>query len=223
MRSRSMFLGLLPEEEYKQALHTGDIRVRSYPRGSLVHLEGELCDKLEVILSGQAVVERIDENGGLLRIAVFEQDTLLGGNLLFSENPHYPMTVTAQLPLQVLEIPRETLFGFLSRHPAFLRAYLQKVSDYTFLLGNKIRHDLHRSIRDSLQNWLRQEAIRQQHLTLRLPMSKKELAERLGVQRTSLSRELAKMKQDGLIDFSQTTITITSPAFIGGWPVKEKK
>ena len=222
MRSKSMFLRLLPEEEFKIDLRNGTIRLRSYPRGSLVHLEGEACDKLEVILSGQAVVDRIDENGGLLRIAMFEQDALLGGNLLFSCNPHYPMTVTAHVPLQVLEIPRETLFGYLSRHPAFLRFYLQTVSDYTFLLGNKIRHDLHRSIRDSLRNWLRQEALRQQSLSLVLPMSKKELAERLGVQRTSLSRELAKMRQDGLIDFSQTTLTITSPAFIGGLPVKEK-
>jgi len=39
-------------------------------------------------------------------------------------------------------------------------------------------------------------------------MTKKELAERLGIQRTSLSRELNKMKKDGLIDYDAHSITI---------------
>ena len=39
-------------------------------------------------------------------------------------------------------------------------------------------------------------------------MTKKELAERLGIQRTSLSRELNKMKKDGLVDYNTHSITI---------------
>ena len=39
-------------------------------------------------------------------------------------------------------------------------------------------------------------------------MTKKVLADKIGVQRTSLSRELSKMKNDGLIDFDSESITI---------------
>jgi DNA-binding transcriptional regulator LsrR (DeoR family) len=39
-------------------------------------------------------------------------------------------------------------------------------------------------------------------------ITKKALAEKMGVQRTSLSRELAKMKEDGIIDFDKKTITL---------------
>ena len=39
-------------------------------------------------------------------------------------------------------------------------------------------------------------------------ISKKELAERLGVQRTSLSREVNKMKNDGLLEYNARTITL---------------
>jgi len=39
-------------------------------------------------------------------------------------------------------------------------------------------------------------------------MSKTALAEHLGVQRTSLSRELQYMKQEGLIDFNGRNITL---------------
>jgi DNA-binding transcriptional regulator LsrR (DeoR family) len=39
-------------------------------------------------------------------------------------------------------------------------------------------------------------------------MSKKDLAEKLGIQRSSLSRELNKMRNDGLIEFDANYIFI---------------
>lgn len=39
-------------------------------------------------------------------------------------------------------------------------------------------------------------------------MSKKDWAEKLGVQRPSLSRELIKMKEEGLIDYDKEKIFI---------------
>ena len=39
-------------------------------------------------------------------------------------------------------------------------------------------------------------------------MSKKEWADKLGVQRPSLSRELIKMKEEGIIDYDKDTISI---------------
>jgi DNA-binding transcriptional regulator LsrR (DeoR family) len=43
---------------------------------------------------------------------------------------------------------------------------------------------------------------------IKLNLTKKALAEKIGVQRTSLSRELSKMKKDGLILFDTNYITI---------------
>ncbi len=45
-------------------------------------------------------------------------------------------------------------------------------------------------------------------LKLKLRLTKKSLAEKFGVQRTSLSRELNKMREDGLIDYDAYSITI---------------
>jgi Mn-dependent DtxR family transcriptional regulator len=41
-----------------------------------------------------------------------------------------------------------------------------------------------------------------------LSLSKKEFAEKIGVQRTSVSRELAKMRREGLIQYDRQTMTI---------------
>ena len=65
-----------------------------------------------------------------------------------------------------------------------------------------------RTIRESVLRYLEQERKKQNTNRITLDMTKKALADRMGVQRTSLSRELSKMKKDGIVDFDADSITI---------------
>ncbi|MGI6705949.1 MAG: Crp/Fnr family transcriptional regulator [Clostridia bacterium] len=201
-------LDSLSDEEILTHLKNGTFRIVSYAKNSVIHLDGELCKKLEIILSGKVVVDRIDESGNLMTISEFYSDDILGGNLLFSKNPYYPMTVSTQKLTEILEIDRDTLFDLLCHKPSFLRAYLELISDHAFILGNKIKHYVNKTIRESVMDYLHYESKKQNSKRIRPNMTKKALAEKLGVQRTSLSRELAKMRKDGLIVFDRDSITL---------------
>ena len=189
-------------------LNRGKFRVVSYKKNCVIHFDGEPCCKLEIILSGKVVVDRIDETGNLLTISEFYSDDIIGGNLLFSKNPYYPMTVSSQLPTIILEIDRDTLFELLCHNSTFLRTYLEFVSDHASILGDKIKHYVNKTIRESVLNYLNYECKKHNSNHIKLNMTKKALAEKIGVQRTSLSRELAKMKKDGLILFDAVSITL---------------
>lgn len=201
-------LNSLSDEIIHTNLKNGKFTIVSYKKNSVVHLDGETCSKLEIILSGKVVIDCIDESGNLLTISEFHRDDILGGNLLFSMNPYFPMTVSTQLPTEILEIDRETLFDLFCNNSLFLRTYLELVSDNAFILGNKIKHYVNKTIRESILNFLRYESKKQNSKHIKLNISKKALAEKIGVQRTSLSRELAKMRADGLISFDRDSITI---------------
>ena len=198
----------LSGEDILTNLKSGKFKVTSYKKSSVVHFDGERCSKLEIILSGKVVVDRIDESGNLLTISEFYNDDILGGNLLFSKYPYYPMTVLTQLPTDILEIDRETLFELFCNNPIFLRTYLELTSDRAFILGNKIKHYINKTIRESIMNYLNYESKIQNSNRIKLNTTKKSLAEKIGVQRTSLSRELAKMREDGLILFDTDSITL---------------
>jgi len=45
---------------------------------------------------------------------------------------------------------------------------------------------------------------------IKLEVTKKDVAEKVGVQRSSLSRELNKMRKDGLIEYDAFSITIVN-------------
>lgn len=204
----STLLKTVPMEEILEFLKLGSFKPVSYEKGSVIHFDGDKCSKLEIILSGKIVIERIDQSGDLLTITEFYQDDILGGNLIFSKNPCYPMTITAQQSSVLLEISKDLLFELCFSNRSFLENYLELISDNALLLGDKIKHYVNRSIRESLINFLKYEYKKQSTHKIKLSISKKALAEKIGVQRTSLSRELKKMKNDGLIDFNADFITI---------------
>ena len=198
----------IKSEEIELFLNEGSFKTTEYGKNNIVHFVGEVCSKLEIILSGKVVIERIDESGNLMTIAEFFSGDVLGGNLMFSKNPHYPMTVTTKQPTVILEINKARLFQLFSDNHDFLKSYLEYVSDHTVILGDRIKHYVNRTIRESIMSYLDYELKKQNGNTIKLSITKKALAEKIGVQRTSLSRELAKMRDDGLIKFDIDSIEL---------------
>ncbi len=205
---QTTLLSSLSAEEIVCYSRDGSFKACVYGKNNIVHFSGDVCSKLEIILSGRVVVERIDESGNLMTVAEFLSDDILGGNLLFSKNPHYPMTITAKSPAVILEINRERLFQLFSDNHDFLRRYLEFISDHAMILGDRIKHYVNRTIRESILSYLDYECKKQNSRCIKLSITKKALAERIGVQRTSLSRELAKMRGEGLIKYEANYIEI---------------
>jgi Mn-dependent DtxR family transcriptional regulator len=81
------------------------------------------------------------------------------------------------------------------------------VSDHALILGERIKRYTNKTIRQCLIDYLEHESILQNSRVIKLD-SKTVLAEKIGVQRTSLSGELAKMKKNGLVRYDNKTIEI---------------
>lgn len=195
-------------KEIELLLNEGNCKTIEYGKNNIVHFVGEVCTNLEIIISGKVVIERIDESGNLMTIAEFFSGDVLGGNLMFSKNPYYPMTVTAKEPTLILSINKDILMRLFTHNHEFLRKYLEYVADHTVILGDRIKHYVNRTIRESILSYLDYESKKQKSNIIKLNITKKALAERIGVQRTSLSRELAKMRDDGLIKFDAASIEL---------------
>lgn len=185
-----------------------DVHTRTYKKNAVIHFESEVCSHVEVILSGQVAVTRIGDDGNLMVVADFHPDAVLGGNLVFSKNPHYPMTIIAKSDVALASLSKETLLDFCLSEPEFLKTFLQVISDNAMVLGDKIKNYVSRSIVDGVKAFLKNQYFIQDSTTLTLNITKKALAEQMGIQRTSLSRVLQKMKADGIIDYDQKTIVL---------------
>lgn len=201
-------LACLGEETIREELASGGLALRRFKKGQLIHAEGEACERLEIILSGRVAVERLGEDGDLMTIAVFARGDCVGGNLLFSSRPVYRLAVSAQAPTRIAAITREAAFRLFQENSAFLASYLAYVADNATLLEDKLKHFTNLPIRQRVLNFLKHEQKKQGSARVMLPSSKKALAAQFGVQRSSLSRELQKMRDAGLIAFDRESITL---------------
>lgn len=205
--SNSHLINQLNKKDINKYIAIGSFKLVKYKKNSVVHFEGDLCNKLEVILAGKVVVEHFDETGRLNTVMEFGVDKLLGCNLIFSENPHFPATVATKEPSVILEIKKELLLELL-KNTSFLLIFLRSMSHHTSMLFNVINLNGRKTIRESIMNFLKYERKKQNSNYILLNTTKKALADQIGVQRTSLSRELANMRDDGLITFDSKSITI---------------
>jgi CRP-like cAMP-binding protein len=201
-------------QELIRLFRTADYTILQYKKGGIIHFESEKCASWDIILKGEVVIQKIDEKGNVLTITEFSVGNTIGGNLLFSRHPYYPMSVLAKSDAQILHINKKMVLTLCQRNQDFLLQFLTSISDKTAILTNKLKSISIKSIRESLIEFLNYEHYSQKSMKIKLQLTKKELAERLGVQRTSLSRELNKMKKEGLVDYDARSITILDPKII---------
>ncbi len=195
-------------EELKARLFASGFEIKSYGKDQVIHLQNEKCQAMEVILEGRVAVQKIDREGNVLTINVFPAPEIMGAHLIFSSRNLYPMTVVAESKTVMLSLHKDLVAQLGQSNPDFMLALLQVISDRIVILADKIKAISHKTIREQIIDFLRYEYHIQQSPVIKLNYSKKELAERLGIQRTSLSRELNKMRRDGMLEYSAKTITI---------------
>lgn len=183
-------------------------KVQNYEKNSVIYLQNQICNTIDILLDGEVAIQKIDENGDILTIATFDSGDIMGGSLAFSKNNQYPMTVIATSKSTLLHIKKELILDLCQNNRKFLTKFLESLSDKALILTNKIRFISMKSIRDKIIEFLTYEYHIQGSTTIKLNISKKELAERFGVQRPSLFRELRKMKEENLIDYDHKYITI---------------
>lgn len=201
-------LNHLPPKLVEDYLAQGIFIKKTYEKNELIHLEGEVCKQIEIVCDGEIAVERIDESGRLLTVNIFTRNMLVGANLIFSTTNHYPMTVTSKKQSHAIVIEKELLFQLCNQYPNFLLQFIQIISDLSVIIGTKVKQRVSRTIKESIISFLGKQYSLQNSKKIILPTSKKDLAERMGVSRSSFSRELQKMKNQGLIDFDSKSITI---------------
>lgn len=189
-------------------------KIKEYKKNSVVHFESEKCTTLDIILKGNVVVQRINEEGNILTITEFNAGNDIGGNLLFGENNTYPMSIISKTDTIFIHIDMNFVLELCQSSKNFLVEFLKCISEKAFILSSKINAITLKTLRESIIDFLNYEYYSKDTTKIKLNMSKKELAERLGVQRTSLSRELNKMRKDNLIEFDANYITIKDLSII---------
>lgn len=183
------------------------IFIRRYTKGATVHLEHEACTMLDVVLSGSLVAYSLWENGSAIKMFEFQKGSIIGANLLFGDQHTYPLNIYSVTSCELLHITQNAVIEFLHNYN-FVMQYIKSLSMNSQGMNQKITMLTQKTLRDNLLDYLKKQSVLQKNSTIILPVSKKQLADYLGVQRPSLFRELKKLKEEKLVEVNNRTITL---------------
>lgn len=202
------------EEQFIQLFKNVRYSINTYSKGQVIHLQNEVCSAMDIVLEGEVSVQKIDSSGNILKIIVFSGSDILGANLLFSSKHVYPMTIVSESRSVILHIYKELILTLCHSNQRFMSGIMTEIADKSLMLTEKIDAISMKTIRQRITEFLEYQYYLQNSYVIRLTISKKDLAERLGIQRSSLSRELQKMRTDGLLEYDSSTITVKETGLI---------
>jgi len=174
----------------------------------IVALEGDICDSLGIVIEGELEVQKHYASGKVVTLAKLNKGKIFGEAIAFSETNVYPATIVSYKGSIILYISKKDIIAMCSSYPTVLNNFMQLLSSKILLLNRKIKELSFETLRQKISNYLLHQYEIQKTLDLILPLSRKKLADHLGVQRPSLSRELVNMKNDGLIYFNKNLVQI---------------
>jgi CRP-like cAMP-binding protein len=82
------------------------------------------------------------------------------------------------------------------------------VSERAIALSRKVEYLSIKSIRGKISTYLLEQYKKAGKAIFMLPMNRNEMADFLNVSRPSLSREMCKMRDEGIIDFHRASILV---------------
>lgn len=216
-----LFREITPKEQ-ERILSCSKATVVSYHDSEYIFSQGEEPSKLFLLLEGQVLLSKNFASGKRNVLFYIEPGSVFGETFLFAEARNYWYDAVAQGNVRTLEIPWKFFYGFCQNacehHQKITRNMLEILSERNFQMTRKLHLLSGTTLRERIVLWLLEEGTasagemplkkEDKGIKVRIMMNREELADYLGTTRPSLSRELMKMQEEGLIQVEKKFIYI---------------
>ena len=206
-----LFDGIRPEER-RVMLDCIGYHIGTFRKGDIVAFEEENIKHVGIVMSGAVDMVKEDLWGNRTMLVRMGRDELFGETFACGSD---------NLSVVTFQVSEDARILFLS-FERVMRSCANACPFHQQLIGNMVRiiakknRDLmrkvevvsKRTIREKLLTYLSIQAQVQNERYFQIPLGRVELAEYLCVDRSALTRELAKMKEEGLIDYDRNCFRI---------------
>lgn len=204
------------EEELVEFLDSMDASTISLSKNEVLFREMEPFTSMCVLLDGKIMLSNTDENGNRNIIDILNKSQLFAEVFTLTSNQISPVTATAIEKSTVLTIKTNKLLmpnyslskNVQEKKNDLIVGMLSTFAEKNLILISKIEVLSRRNIREKILHFLDIHRLRNNSKIFNIPYSRKEMADFLGVDRSALSRELSKLKDENIIDYDKNTFKI---------------
>ena len=189
----------ITESEISEMTAAGFLRARKFRKNSFIYHVTDIVHEIGIVASGQVTIEYID----------------LWGNKAIMSNitPGHVYAVASETSV-ILFLDMDKLMSsqFENTHckDTILNNLLHISIQKNLTLSNRIFCTSPKTIRERLLIYLSNESRKAGSQEFVIPFDRQQLADYLNVDRSALSKELGKMRDEGLIEFRKNAFHLHS-------------
>ena len=206
LKRTKLFSGV-GDEDISTMLTCLGARLLTYKKGEHVLRQGEHLSDILVLAEGSLHIQRDDYWGNRSILGH------IGVGEIFGEA--YVAPESGSLLNDVIAVEDSAVFFFdvkrvISTCSSACRFHTMVVQNLFFAISEKNRglvqkldYMSRRTTREKLLSYLSEEAKKQNSASITLPFNRQQLADYLSVDRSAMSNELCKMRDEGLLEFEK--------------------
>lgn len=185
----------------------------TYKNGDIIFPVGSKAEGIGLVLSGEVLFTHSDVSGHNTIFDRIEPGEIFEEAHAFAQEKILIVDMVAKKTTKVLFFNIDQLL-FLqqnSQNQAYnqlIRNLLKLLSTKVLDLKKKIKYISPKSIRERCQTYFHDQVKLHESFSFDIPFNRQEMADYLNVDRSSLSAELIKMQQDGIIIYEKNHFTL---------------
>ncbi len=199
-------------EEIDAALHFLHAKEQSFKKGDFILLAGEVTDKIGLVSEGSVTIESDDAWGNRTILSSVEAGHFFAETYALLPGEPMLVNVAANKDCRILFLRIGSLQHLQSSSEPWMLKFISNLlilsTHKNLALSGRSFHTAPKTIRGRVMSYLNAVSIRKHSKQFTIPFDRQQLADYLNLDRTALSKELGKMKRDGLIDYHKNTFKI---------------
>jgi len=193
----------IEQSDFEIVTNCMDAKARSYDKDEIILLSGDRTDYIGLVLSGSVQVIKENADGNITILAELAPPELFGEVFACAGIERSPVTVQASDKCEVLSMNYRKVITLCpascSFHSRLVENMLGIIARKTLMLNQKIEILSQRTTRGKLLAFFDVQRGNAKKFTI--PYNREELAHYLCVDRSAMSTELCKLRDDRLIRF----------------------
>lgn len=206
LKNTQLFSGA-SDEDIEAMLGCLQARLCTYKKGEYVLREGERIERLMMLAEGELHIQRDDYWGNRSIISMVGVGEMFGEAYAAPESGPLLNDVLAVEDSAVIFLDIGKLLTVCPNgckfHAMAVKNLFFAISEKNRKLVRKLGYMSRRTTREKLIAYLSEEAKRQNSGAFSIPFNRQQLADFLSVDRSAMSNELCRLRDEGLIEFEK--------------------
>ena len=213
LKRTKIFAGV-GDSEIESMLSCLGARLKTYKKGEYVFRQGEHITDITVLAEGSLHIQKDDYWGNRSILGEISEGEMFGEAYAYDSCAILNDVVAVEDSAVIFFDVKRILTSCSNAcrfHSIVVQNLFFAISEKNRKLVQKIGHMSKRTTREKLISYLSEQAKKQNSANFTIPFNRQQLADFLSVDRSAMSNELCKMRDEGLIEFEKNKFRLLQP------------